>query len=113
MCSEIIIFENSDPVGLGDPSKYMIHYFIQGWRNWTPPNFPRGTLSIYKFCIRGKLLRVVRDIASCLGATVGNMTISALGYADDIILISDPPETEQKLIIICETWTKLIICHSI
>ena len=34
------------------------------------------------------------------------MTISALGYADDIILISDPPEKEQKLIIICETWSK-------
>ena len=48
--------------------------------------FPARDTIHFKFCIRGKLLRVVRDIASCLGATVGNMTISALGYADDTIL---------------------------
>ena len=45
--------------------------------------------------------------ASCLGAKIGNIIISALGFADDIILISDLPEKEQKLITICETWSKI------
>ena len=45
--------------------------------------------------------------ASYLGAKIGNIVISALGFADDIILISDTPEKEQKLIIICETWSKI------
>ena len=45
--------------------------------------------------------------ASCLGAKIGNIIISALGFADDIILTSDSPEKEQKLIVICETWSKI------
>ena len=115
---------------------------------------PRGILFIYKFGVRGKLFRFVRDMytdniakvlinnrysrefkikpgvlqgsilgpvflsffipdllesldASCLGAKIGDMIISALDYADDIILISDPPEKEQRLIIIGETWSKI------
>ena len=45
--------------------------------------------------------------ASCLGAKIGNIIISALGFADDIILISDTPGKEQRLIIICEIWSKI------
>ena len=45
--------------------------------------------------------------ASYLGAKIGNIVISALGFADDIILISDTPEKEQKLITICEIWSKI------
>ena len=42
-----------------------------------------------------------------MGAKIGNIPISALGFADGIILISDTPEKEQKLIFICETWSKI------
>ena len=42
---------------------------------------------------------------SHLGAKIGNNTISALGFADDIVLISDDPGNLQILIDICESWS--------
>ena len=41
---------------------------------------------------------------SRLGAFIGSMHIAVLGFADDIMLISDSPEKLQKLISICESW---------
>ena len=48
------------------------------------------------------LLHSLND--SSLGAHVGDVVVSALGFADDIILISDNPEKLQKLIDICSLW---------
>ena len=45
--------------------------------------------------------------ASYLGAEIGENNISAVGFADDILLITDTPEKLQKLILICETWSKI------
>ena len=42
---------------------------------------------------------------SKLGATVDNLLVSALGFADDIVLITDCPIKAQKLLDICENWT--------
>ena len=42
--------------------------------------------------------------ASKLGAKIGPIHISTLGFADDIVLVSDSPDKLQKLINICETW---------
>ena len=44
---------------------------------------------------------------SSLGAKLGNLIISALGFADDIVLIADNPYKLQKLINICEQWAKI------
>ena len=41
---------------------------------------------------------------SRLGAFIGSTHIAVLGFADDIMLISDSPEKLQKLISICESW---------
>ena len=41
-----------------------------------------------------------------LGATIGTVHIPALGFADDIVLISDDPIKLQKLIDICEAWSE-------
>ena len=38
------------------------------------------------------------------GATIGTIHIPALGFADDIVLISDEPVKLQNLINACETW---------
>ena len=43
--------------------------------------------------------------ASKLGATIGKLLIAALGFADDIVLITDCPIKAQKLLDICEKWT--------
>ena len=41
------------------------------------------------------------------GVTLGGgVRINSLGYADDLALISEDPEGCQKLIHICETWSK-------
>ena len=45
--------------------------------------------------------------ASYLGASIAKTNISALGFADDLLLISDTAEKLQKLIIICEKWAKI------
>ena len=39
-----------------------------------------------------------------LGATIGKIHIPALGFADDIVLISDCPLNLQGLINVCERW---------
>ena len=41
---------------------------------------------------------------SKLGATIGDITISCLGFADDIVLASESPESLQMLINKCESW---------
>ena len=43
--------------------------------------------------------------ASKLGATIGKLLVAALGFADDIVLITDCPIKAQKLLDICEKWT--------
>ena len=44
---------------------------------------------------------------SSLGARIGNLVISTLGFADDILLIADSPSNLQKLIDICDKWSKV------
>ena len=41
---------------------------------------------------------------SGLGASIGSIMICALGFADDIVLISDSPEKIQRLLNICKSW---------
>ena len=48
------------------------------------------------------LLRELND--SKLGAVMGNLVISTLGFADDIVLITDCPKKMQKLLDICCNW---------
>ena len=43
---------------------------------------------------------------SSLGAQLAGLTISTLGFADDIVLIADKPEHLQQLLSICESWVK-------
>ena len=45
--------------------------------------------------------------ASKLGATIGPIHIVTLGFADDIMLVSDTPDKLQNLIKICEDWANL------
>ena len=39
-----------------------------------------------------------------LGASIGPVHIAALGFADDIVLISDKPSNLQQLLNICKSW---------
>ena len=48
------------------------------------------------------LLQELND--SNLGAAMGNLIISTLGFADDIVLITDCPKKMQKLLNICNSW---------
>ena len=41
---------------------------------------------------------------SSLGANLAEITISTLGFADDIILIADRPDHLQQLLVKCQTW---------
>ena len=43
---------------------------------------------------------------SKLGASIGSIHISVLGFADDIMLVSDSPINLRKLISICESWAE-------
>ena len=43
---------------------------------------------------------------SGLGGKIDQLTISALGFADDIVLISDSPSKLQSLIDLCLEWAK-------
>ena len=38
------------------------------------------------------------------GASIGDIHISCLGFADDIVLVSESPEDLQMLINKCESW---------
>ena len=44
--------------------------------------------------------------ATRLGAAMPRTTITALGYADDIVLIADKPSKLQAQIDICEKWSR-------
>ena len=41
-----------------------------------------------------------------LGVTIERIQITALGYADDIVLIAETPEKLQALVKICEEWSR-------
>ena len=41
---------------------------------------------------------------SPIGAQLAGLTISTLGFADDIVLIADNPKDLQQLLLICESW---------
>ena len=41
---------------------------------------------------------------SKLGATIGPVDIAALGFADDIVLITDKPWKMQDVLNICSSW---------
>ena len=43
---------------------------------------------------------------SKLGATLGGVTVSALGFADDIALVAGENNRMRELINICGTWSK-------
>ena len=43
---------------------------------------------------------------SSLGAKIGDLTISCLGFADDLVLTAESPENLQLLINKCECWVK-------
>ena len=43
---------------------------------------------------------------SNLGAYIGPLHFAALGFADDIVLISDTPRKLQQLLNICSTWAQ-------
>ena len=43
---------------------------------------------------------------SKLGATVCNLLVSVLGFADDIVLVTDCPTKAQKLLDLSENWTR-------
>ena len=50
---------------------------------------------------------------SRLGAQIAYQIISALGFADDIVLISDDPSKLHQLISLCDNWARKIKCPSI
>ena len=50
------------------------------------------------------LLETLND--SGLGVALENITVTALGFADDIKLIADKPPKLQALIDICERWSR-------
>ena len=43
---------------------------------------------------------------SDLAAKIGDILISCLGFADDIVLVSESPENLQMLINKCESWAQ-------
>ena len=43
---------------------------------------------------------------TCFGAKINSIHIAALGFADDIVLISDNPSNLQRLLHISYDWTK-------
>ena len=51
------------------------------------------------------LLEQLKD--SKLGVHIWNIVISALGFADDIILLADKAKNLQRLIDICAEWSKI------
>ena len=50
------------------------------------------------------LLQQLQD--SKLGIHIWTLVISALGFADDIILLADTPSNLQRLIDICAEWSR-------
>ena len=50
------------------------------------------------------LLRELND--SKMGAQLGHIVVSALGFADDIVLIADCPKKLQGLLDICSNWCR-------
>lgn len=60
----------------------------------------RGPI-LFIFYINDLLLELE---AANLGVSIGNVAVSALGLADDIVLIADNPKNLQKLINICVNW---------
>ena len=50
------------------------------------------------------LLKILQD--SGLGAALQHVTVTALGFADDIMLIAEEPSKLQALIDICGNWSR-------
>ena len=42
--------------------------------------------------------------SSQLGSTIGDIHVFALGFADDIVLVTDCPSKAQKLLNLCQSW---------
>ena len=44
---------------------------------------------------------------SGLGASIGTIQITSLGFADDIVLCTDSPKKLQRLLDICQSWASI------
>ena len=53
------------------------------------------------------LLEKLHD--SCLGAALQHITVTALRFADDVMLIAESPSKLQSLIDICGDWAKKMV----